>query len=277
MEAPTSQNINLEKNNQISKGNNFLTFLLSFLLLFACLIAFFFYQQKQNISLEILKYRQNLNNTPIPDNNKQNPYNNWRVYENKERSFSFKFPSNFIYPDEIIPQDSNHFATRINLDGPREVSNNELLLEVGIYTNLDRNSALKVEKAIENTEVGSKTNQPFQPIGEITKIYNVKNGSVFKEANPDAKEATYYIAIWNLNNYTYTLKLFGYNQTLEDSNETFNNIVKSVVINTIDDKQVFCTMDAKICPDGSAVGRSGPKCEFDPCPTPKSVSTSPLP
>jgi len=29
---------------------------------------------------------------------------------------------------------------------------------------------------------------------------------------------------------------------------------------------VFCTMDAKICADGSFVGRSGPHCEFDPCP-----------
>lgn len=31
-------------------------------------------------------------------------------------------------------------------------------------------------------------------------------------------------------------------------------------------EQTFCTLDAKICPDGSAVGRSGPNCEFDPCP-----------
>lgn len=27
-----------------------------------------------------------------------------------------------------------------------------------------------------------------------------------------------------------------------------------------------CTMEAKICPDGSSVGRSGPNCEFSPCP-----------
>jgi len=27
----------------------------------------------------------------------------------------------------------------------------------------------------------------------------------------------------------------------------------------------LCTMDAKICPDGSAVGRVGPRCEFAPC------------
>lgn len=29
---------------------------------------------------------------------------------------------------------------------------------------------------------------------------------------------------------------------------------------------VACTMDAKVCPDGSAVGRVGPHCEFAPCP-----------
>jgi hypothetical protein len=34
----------------------------------------------------------------------------------------------------------------------------------------------------------------------------------------------------------------------------------------IDDMTV-CTMDAKICPDGSAVGRSGPRCEFAACPS----------
>jgi hypothetical protein len=33
---------------------------------------------------------------------------------------------------------------------------------------------------------------------------------------------------------------------------------------------VVCTMEAKQCPDGSYVGRTGPRCEFSPCP----VSTS---
>ncbi|MCR4281374.1 MAG: hypothetical protein NUV88_03530 [Candidatus Kaiserbacteria bacterium] len=30
---------------------------------------------------------------------------------------------------------------------------------------------------------------------------------------------------------------------------------------------VFCTMDAKLCPDGSYVGRTGPDCEFTQCPS----------
>lgn len=32
--------------------------------------------------------------------------------------------------------------------------------------------------------------------------------------------------------------------------------------------EVACTMEAKLCPDGSAVGRQGPLCEFSPCPLP---------
>lgn len=33
-----------------------------------------------------------------------------------------------------------------------------------------------------------------------------------------------------------------------------------------DHEGVACTMDAKICPDGSYVGRTAPDCEFAPCP-----------
>ncbi len=36
--------------------------------------------------------------------------------------------------------------------------------------------------------------------------------------------------------------------------------------------RVACTMEAKLCPDGSYVGRTGPKCEFTPCPTPTTTS-----
>ena len=45
---------------------------------------------------------------------------------------------------------------------------------------------------------------------------------------------------------------------------------------------VACTMDAKLCPDGSYVGRTGPNCEFkcpcegeNPCPVPENATTSP--
>lgn len=33
------------------------------------------------------------------------------------------------------------------------------------------------------------------------------------------------------------------------------------------DDMMMCTMEVKLCPDGTGVGRTGPKCEFAPCPT----------
>lgn len=43
------------------------------------------------------------------------------------------------------------------------------------------------------------------------------------------------------------------------------------------DGQKVCTMEAKLCPDGSAVGRTGPNCEFAPCPGPASDAPAPSP
>lgn len=38
-------------------------------------------------------------------------------------------------------------------------------------------------------------------------------------------------------------------------------------------KQVACTLEAKICPDGSFVGRTGPNCEFAQCPETQDQTT----
>lgn len=35
---------------------------------------------------------------------------------------------------------------------------------------------------------------------------------------------------------------------------------------TIPTQPVGCTQEAMLCPDGSAVGRTGPNCSFAPCP-----------
>ena len=39
-------------------------------------------------------------------------------------------------------------------------------------------------------------------------------------------------------------------------------------INKAPAEPISCTMEAKLCPDGSAVGRTGPNCEFAACPEP---------
>ncbi|MDD5527604.1 MAG: hypothetical protein PHO56_01340 [Patescibacteria group bacterium] len=46
---------------------------------------------------------------------------------------------------------------------------------------------------------------------------------------------------------------------------------------TLPPKPVACTMEAKFCPDGSAVGRTGPNCEFAACPSVTPTTTPPVP
>jgi len=46
-----------------------------------------------------------------------------------------------------------------------------------------------------------------------------------------------------------------------------NSIIRpSVEIPVESGETIACTMDAKMCPDGSYVGRQGPSCEFTACP-----------
>lgn len=39
-------------------------------------------------------------------------------------------------------------------------------------------------------------------------------------------------------------------------------------------QEIACTMDAMMCPDGSAVGRTGPSCEFAKCPDAKATTST---
>lgn len=37
---------------------------------------------------------------------------------------------------------------------------------------------------------------------------------------------------------------------------------------------IVCTQEVKTCPDGTSVGRTGPRCEFTPCPTKTATESS---
>lgn len=48
---------------------------------------------------------------------------------------------------------------------------------------------------------------------------------------------------------------------------TFSVFKISPVVSPQNSGIVACTQEAKLCPDGTAVGRTGPNCEFSECPT----------
>lgn len=41
-------------------------------------------------------------------------------------------------------------------------------------------------------------------------------------------------------------------------------------------RSIACPLDAKLCPDGTAVGRSGPACEFAQCPAQVQATSTPM-
>lgn len=45
-----------------------------------------------------------------------------------------------------------------------------------------------------------------------------------------------------------------------------DSILQTFKFINISSEQKACTLEAKLCPDGSSVGRVGPNCEFSPCP-----------
>ncbi|MCX6740318.1 MAG: membrane lipoprotein lipid attachment site-containing protein [Candidatus Parcubacteria bacterium] len=51
------------------------------------------------------------------------------------------------------------------------------------------------------------------------------------------------------------------------------NFVELIDGNLNNTNQIACSMEAKLCPDGSAVGRTGPNCEFSACPTESKTGT----
>jgi len=51
------------------------------------------------------------------------------------------------------------------------------------------------------------------------------------------------------------------------------SVTDSVTLFGEDDEPYVCTADAKLCPDGSYVGRSGQDCAFAPCPSGEADST----
>ncbi len=53
---------------------------------------------------------------------------------------------------------------------------------------------------------------------------------------------------------------------------TIDTLIKGLRASTTSLEPTSCTMEARQCPDGSWVGRSGPQCEFSPCPITASSS-----
>jgi len=219
-------------------SNSFLATLLSILLLISCVIAGFFAWQTQNLVKELTVYRQQPTETPTPT---PDPTTDWQTYINDDYGFSI------MYPSEL-----DVTATEVNISKNEAEINQKC--KAGTFTGCGgaRWPDNKISFIRSNSKVAFSINiwnlDVTETLGGILHETNTYNISIF----PYAGE---------------------YGETDPIDETTMNNIFSTIKFMepeaSTSPLPVACTMEAKICPDGSAVGRSGPKCEFAPCPTPK--------
>lgn len=228
------------------KQNNFLVILISSLLIISCLIAGFFAWQTQKLVKEITEIK----NQTIPNSTATltiDQVSSEITYTNNDYHFLVKYNPNFT-PSEISNKAEQIF-----------------LVSFGTY----KNNGFDIE-VLKPNKIEFYENKL---IGDITESIDEKE--TFNVDGINATKLTYktVVVIDKKDFSKVIIKKDNLDYVITALSENINQIISSFKFIEpeagISPLPVACPEISKICPDGSKVGRSGPKCEFSPCPTTK--------
>lgn len=240
-----------------------------FIILAIGLVAFF-YNQNQQLKQMLSKY-SSPSPTPVVSND---PLANWKVYKSSLDNYQFKVPQEWTE----IEHSSNfeHRAIFQSGDGlykfttDAQVNKNKITGKE--YASLDEFVGLPYTvKALKIDGLDARQPLPRAGSENFDKVYffSQDKGLIFslELLVGDGTKTDHRVTV----------------EALQIGEDVFDKIIStfefltplptivppSTNIDTISSPSAkACTMEAKICPDGSGVGRSGPNCEFAPCPTP---------
>ncbi len=216
------------------KMNDIVVMSLSVLLLISVFIAGFFAYKTQSLVKEITKLKSIptpiATVTPSPD-----PTANWKTYKNNDYGFTFKYPNTTKVDEEYLSDSVSKFTKnkRPLMLYVRDLSNKSLIY---IDPELPLTTGIVKERG---TKILGLTNVDYEKYENTTHFSNFGNKN---------------LPLFSIDTYTS-------NQEIDMILSTFKFIEPEA-----SSEPVACTEEAKICPDGSSVGRIGPKCEFAPCP-----------
>lgn len=237
------------------KNNGFLVSLLSILLLIAVLIAGFFAYQTQNLvkKISILQVIPTPTFSPTSDSNISQ-----KTFINTLMKYTFNYPSSLNIQD-IGAEDGVNKSIN-NQNGDRILT----ILSVKNKNKLSLANSYKAESCYELT-----CDMLISPTDKITAKTNItiNNQDVLLVNTQNENILSKYYFFNNRD----TITVFKIDYLSEYDTSLIDEIISTFkfIEPEASAEPVACTMEAKICPDGSAVGRSGPKCEFTPCPTPR--------
>src|SRR3989344_4173501 len=175
------------------------------------------------------------------------------VVTNFEECVKAGYPILETYPEQCRTPDGRSFAQSTNSKGA----------EFGSSITLRLNEQSKYNDGLTVTLVGINDSRCKSGVvciwaGELAFQFKLLGGNINQDT--EIKLGTVTAMRVTKGGYTFSLK--------EGTENT------STITVTKEDGQVACTQEAKLCPDGSAFGRTGPNCEFAPCPAinPKPVT-----
>ncbi len=227
-------------------NNNWITVLaMALFVVFSFCVVGFLYYQNQQLKEMLAKYQSSSTSTPVATSLSTA---NWKTYPSETivgLKYSFKYPTEAKL---VEAQDRSIFTIR----------ENEL---THIYNgkNNDIENIMDSYQPFGSTEITFSNTQPIT-IGNL-------EGYKTTGTNLEGISTYYFLREENLPG----VLIFSFESNENETEELLMQILstfKAVEIKSIIEPKA-CTLEAKMCSDGSYVGRTGPNCEFAPCPTPK--------
>jgi hypothetical protein len=261
----TPQPLN-NSNNQPSNNSNGITVLSMaiFILLSLGVIVFLYYQNQQLKNMLVNYQTPAASPTPTPVAT-TDPTVNWKTYTNSIQNFTFKYDSSWTLDKK---GDNEKLNAQIKLTRDKTT--------IQIYANMDGIGGLGRDYQGTKMVVSGITLYEYKVANTSNKTQTIGLTDTLNKS----------LGFFQQNGKTYSITLTypdSLDQTDEGSNlqKEFNQILSTfkftspstipstppINISTPSGAIKACTMDAKICPDGSSVGRTGPNCEFAACPT----------
>lgn len=226
-----------------------------FVLLALGAVAFLYYQNQQ-LKTMLASYQTQTAPTPTTTTN---PTASWKTYTNSTYNFSFKYPPNvFIKEGDGINMPLVFIDTK-EIQIPAAWDHQLTPVDISVKTS-------SLDGAI-NTSIYLKSSQ------KKTQLPDPLKGYIFEGTLGQApgEGTSYVIVVIQIPNSGRVLLVnFMANATFERS--LFDQIISTFKFITPTSSPsaspVACTQEAKLCPNGTYVGRTGPNCEFAPCPSP---------
>jgi hypothetical protein len=206
----------------------------------------------------------------------------WKTYNSIVHGFSFEYPSDW----ELKESDTTTTFNTIRIINlltiqPKTSLNNDYYpnepIQLYVYLNPENLSIEAYNQKYLNQSVAGDPVSIWAPT--YSQVTNEKGVSAYYDAEHYCV-AICKIYVWQNPGKIFVLKSFPVEENQDSIYQkvfatlttkiqkptSVTSIFPTQPLNPNPSEVVYCTADAKQCPDGSWVGRAGPKCEFTPCP-----------